>query len=839
MKGLFFESQNYDLDYTMMFFNTLIISYIILLIVNTVTKYEYNIFLFDLSLSFIFSFYFTFLKLYPVTKFNIFLFFIAIEVCIIFITYQLNKKNLIPLAYVSNCYILYFYPLIASIGIEYINIRSFHQLESISKTVYLHVAAVIIFFIYLFLSYKKINIHYFRKHSIFILFVSLLFFSEFPAYKIEVMSFDKYETANYSNSINEYFTFGKIPILETFDAHMLNHTIWGILYGYLTSDFKNAVFNPYLFLSYIFSSIILYLILKELIEEEIIFLILFLIPFYLPNQNMFSSYFFQSYSLNLAIIPLFSFIRLYKKPSNLSYFIFWSTIAVSFLYRLDIGISYSIGAITVLIIHLKKTNFINVKPLVTSLMIFISGTLLTIGIIGYFKGINITERSMELIDIISSNQFWGYPELGKNNNVILYYFSYIFIPIAVLLLIIFLMYEYFRKKDKKRELKLLICIALGVSYITNIQRSVVRHTLFEGNLTGILLFNIDIFLAASVAALANKNKSNLFIATFIISNLFIYSISYNGYGFNSANSLSRFFDKLNDKQYLVNDNRKNRIILNSSYKNLINNSEISKIILYPNTFINFTDNPFLYTLLNKRNPSYINQFPSLLNTDISTDIFLNNIEKDKFANFAITENYCNKNNDSNFSIVYFSISQYINSNFTPLYKINNYIIWVKDTYIDQVSFNKRLEKYKISPLDFTCSFQISDDLKYGPLLFLKKTDTSSFNRVLSEDLNVKNEVNYVEKTFKIKKDKKYYMKFESSQINESEIKFSLMQKSLKHENEIILSSYSLKTTSTNENNAYLIPISADYNWFNTEFKQIQIKTEPSSLKFLKLTILEK
>jgi hypothetical protein len=95
-----------------------------------------------------------------------------------------------------------------------------------------------------------------------------------------IMNTDLFESANHGLAIYKLFNFGQLPLLESFDAHMLSQIIWGILYGVLNNDVFGAMFVPYINYYLVIVAIVLYhIVAKVLRDKEFAFLFVLFMPF--------------------------------------------------------------------------------------------------------------------------------------------------------------------------------------------------------------------------------------------------------------------------------------------------------------------------------------------------------------------------------------------------------------------------------------------------------------------------------------------------------------------------------------------------------------------------------
>lgn len=97
---------------------------------------------------------------------------------------------------------------------------------------------------------------------------------------------DFFESANHGIGVYEFFRYGKIPLIETFDAHMLNNQLFGIIYGYLNNhDVLGAIFCLYNSYKEIIYYIVIYYFLKKIFSRDTAFLITMFFPIQLDWRN--------------------------------------------------------------------------------------------------------------------------------------------------------------------------------------------------------------------------------------------------------------------------------------------------------------------------------------------------------------------------------------------------------------------------------------------------------------------------------------------------------------------------------------------------------------------------
>lgn len=339
---------------------------------------------------------------------------------------------------------------------------------------------------------------------------------------------DLFESANHGLAISEFFNYGKIPIIETFDAHMMRNSIWGIIYGILNNDRLGSIFVVYGGYIIPILFLIFYKILKEFFYCDFAFFLVLLFPS--SVQFVWSDFSF------ISIIIL---VYAIKKNTLKNYIFYWSSLVIICLYSLDTGVAYSIATIlTFLLIYffnVTKKFKLSLKKWFISFFIVIGTCLITYISICYLKNINFLLRIREFIELARSNINWGHASIG-DTNLLIFSITYVFIPFGVIISLIALVYLLKFKRINFHLSNLIIIISLGIAYIVNIQRALVRHSVLELQIN-ILFFSAILFIVLLYILVANKYKKQKFLILFFGVAIFISLLKTNT-NFNSDNLLS-------------------------------------------------------------------------------------------------------------------------------------------------------------------------------------------------------------------------------------------------------------------------------------------------------------
>ena len=269
-------------------------------------------------------------------------------------------------------------------------------------------------------------------------------------------------------------------------------------------------------------------------------------------------------------IAILSTIYTYKKKTYKSYYIFWISLILTLLYRLDVGMAFGISAIIVLLLMYFINSKFNKSFLIkfTKSFIFSSRVcILLFLIICLFNNINPFSRALEFISIANSNINWSYASWG-DANLIAYSICYIILPIIMVFMLIYSIYKKVNLYDSISDNHFIILMTLGISYILNLGRGIVRHSLFEG-LNLFLLSTSILFISLFVYFFNFKKKIYSFIICevilLVISNLLLnpHSFNVNTLANNTANKFLDF-----SELYDIKSQENDRVILSKSMENV-------------------------------------------------------------------------------------------------------------------------------------------------------------------------------------------------------------------------------------------------------------------------------
>ena len=475
------------------------------------------------------------------------------------------------------------------------------------------------------------------------------------------------ESANYSVLISDFLNFGKIPLVEHYGGHMLTQFFGGVFYGILNNDFSGAIYSPYAIYMQVILSVIFYFLAAKIVNRDIAFLSVIFLPFLMSNFD---------YS-GLGVIIIFSLLAYFKKPSILKALVVDFCILICVLYRLDLGVAFGISAAAGAIIYaiFKKRPL---KKLILTSTVFAIAILILWFILCSLKNLDPINQLKQFLVISASNQNWAFPTLHKSSSFV-FAWAYIVLPLIMLSSLLYLIFSKFKNHlDSKLWFILLV---LGIAYLANFTRGIVRH-----NVTGLpdnahtIFWTAYLYLAIYFSAIM-KNPA-YFIPSYIaftLGNFVIIGSTFLTINLNSP--INTVTDNLN---FTSLDRKVNRITINETTQSELDTivDFISPFLNSDETFLDYTNVSLIYSYMKKPDPIYAAQTPGHLNGDFSQTAAIKDLESSnvKLALMPSVDDLGLQKSLDGIpnSLRYYKLSEYIYQNYTPLLSFKYGEIWIKN-----------------------------------------------------------------------------------------------------------------------------------------------------------------
>jgi hypothetical protein len=568
-------------------------------------------------------------------------------------------------------------PLFMSVGAEGVNIANQFRVKPLSKftvSIIIYGASFLVFI--LFYMYNRKRVIVYRKNTAYyvVTLIALSFIATQMPYQM-LATTDFFEQSNHGSAIYSFLKEFKIPIIENFDAHMLSQSIGGILYGLFNHDSVGAMFVGYSLTP--FFVVIFFFLFRLFFKSDSAFLLMLFFPVSL--ESTYSLYAF-------GVLAILVTINLYKNKNYMSYIIFWIGLAFTCLYRLDIGMAYGVGAvityITMNILNRDKDKK-EIRKFIYSFIGVTSIFILIYLVICFVKSINPISRLLEFINISNSNVNWSYSIWG-DTNYIAYSVSYIILPIIVVLILLYAVYKKIRIHNIVTDNQFISILVLGIGFILNFARGIVRHSLNES----ILIFIISsaiLFISLFFYCYISKKKFYSFLLCEMCLLIFS-SLLLKPYVMQTPTLVNSATNNLiNSNHYYANSDTGERVVISDSMKKIYTPLKeiFDELLTNEETYLDFTNQTLLYPLLDREKPVYVNQSPGLLSGEYSQKKFIEEIRESKsnvtFVLMPVTDFGLSDQLDGiPNSYRYYLVAEYIGNNYTPLFTSGDFAIWCKN-----------------------------------------------------------------------------------------------------------------------------------------------------------------
>lgn len=485
---------------------------------------------------------------------------------------------------------------------------------------------------------------------------------------------DYFEYANHAVSIDGLLNFGKFPILESFDAHMLYDQLPGYLYYLFVGNASDAALlgraweGVNLSLYYVF----VFILLSRLIHKDQVLLIVLFLP-----QNCFGMYYLP--------FALWVTLLLMKNDHRGLYVVYWAVMIFSVIYRLDTGLCCVFACVPIILLYfIRRKNYIGLRRLLISFaLVAVPVTAIGFGIC-IIKGIDIFTIAQRFLLLSSkSNQNWAYGILGFDRiRVLLVY--YIANALCAVLLVSVLLKCLLAKKQTLFPRHYIVAAA-GIAWFVNLPRTIVRHSAVELEPVALLscaLFFVFLYIVVSVKTFRNWKTILCLIACAAI--------------LIPGNTLSGRLDMIQSSQSVYEDFPAASTVSRLSFDRTKGNSfsDILNTLLEENeTFYDFSNNGLLFPLTGRENPVYENQSPGLLSGERAQQITIAELESKK-AKVACALFPAGKllKNQTGLSVSidgvfnedrYYLLAEYLYRNYIPVLRWGEYDIWLNSQLVKQ------------------------------------------------------------------------------------------------------------------------------------------------------------
>ena len=560
------------------------------------------------------------------------------------------------------------------------------------------------------------------------LLLSLYYFTVIPPLQITPGT-EVFEQANHGMLANDFLAWGKIPIVNSFDGHMLSNSLGMIVYGLLNGDVSGASYLGYGFVWMLPMVICLFLVYKNVFDKDFAFFFMIIVPAV------------STLSVQPSIISVIALIYALKKRTFGAYFWLLFSVVIATLDQAPNGASYGGGVLIITVIILvveaikarKLTD--DMKNFGKSFGVFAGVMVALWSGLCIIQGINPVKRFKEFLSIAQSTNTWTYSNIGDMATAT-FSLLYSVLPIIAVGCLVWLVVKF------KYTPSHITSAALLLAYILNFTRMLGRHSLVENQMT-VVIWTAILGIALFATTVVPKWKHVMFIATgvFVITAVFNVGAIQNATSvantaITTANSPQTYYNGSSEKTTRV--NLKAPL---EKYENVIN--MIDSVVPQDETYFDLTSQTLLYALSGREKPVYINQSPLHLSGEYSQERFVEQVKNFKgICDFALLF-------DGAFSVGfsggldslsqpyrYYKVYEYLYENYRPLCKSSdNFYLWVKKDRYD--TFSSRMEEHATIPLDKS-SVALNDltFISKSPLVLQSGNQTPHITFSLPEPINI-------------------------------------------------------------------------------------------------------
>jgi hypothetical protein len=550
-----------------------------------------------------------------------------------------------------------------------------------------------------------------------------------------------FEFANHGLSVDHFFRYGSIPIVETFDAHMLSSEFFAFIYGFLNGYEPWAVFLYFGTFS-IGATFLLYYIFKKVLNPTVAFLIVVSLPLMTLLDNQFT----------FAGVLGLMLIKLLDNRSVKNHYLFWIAVVLLSLYKLDIGFAAIMAAlVTYFAVNYILNKSFEFKKMMVPALVCIGAMLALFFILCLVKGVSPIGRLYEFLIVSMSNQNWAIEKMG-DVNLTVFRLAYYLLPLTAFLMVLWVTikisicsgFVQTLRDSKKLQYALILFLFFAGFFFFNIPRGIVRHTLAYGNIkqiTSTIPFAILMFVL-----LFKRNRPLIFMASFI-GVYFLISLTAPTLQKHEYSKLAETFGSISfkdqfTKPYDFNGTRVGKSIDLSeinAFKGILD-----KLLQPHETYFDFSSKNYYHALTKRKNPLYVNQTPLMINGDKSQDMALEQIRAAKvpIVLMPIREKAWSGIDGVFVEYKYYKISEYLFKNYSPIMRFPSFDIYALNSKRPEY-LRKLVKKAETGEAITDFSWLQKPSTVFGNMRLVKDTDgkfkisaagTSPFFRGMLEGL---------------------------------------------------------------------------------------------------------
>lgn len=423
-------------------------------------------------------------------------------------------------------------------------------------------------------------------------------------YPLQEWPIDLFEPANAGLFVQQLFDFGRLPFIETFNAHGLADSFWSFVYRALHGP--EEVVGQYEFVNRALGSVLIYAALRRVTGNAYLAIFVALLaPF---RTDVFPSY------CELALATYFVLAWYLARPDFVRSIALAFYCAFVFLWRLDMGAATLLAtAFTLVGTWITTPSF---RPRLLHLCgagaicgAFFAAMLF---LLAALRDVDALRLLLRLKHVIGSSQGFGIAVARTFDPTV--YWHLAVMPLLVLSIVILaLLSTRVRALTQVRpEVRLFVLFAAGY-YFANYQRGLVRHTFWEIGNVYLLSFGFAVILASiyGVPNLSSKSRAVAFLA---VGSLLVGCFGLQGdlpersdryeTAFSRAEKHRRFSWHVDYVTWRIDRSPYSKSLERRHYGAVL--EFVANSLKDDQTFLDLTSSPMLYAMAKRRSPHYLN-----------------------------------------------------------------------------------------------------------------------------------------------------------------------------------------------------------------------------------------
>jgi hypothetical protein len=341
----------------------------------------------------------------------------------------------------------------------------------------LYIKSPLIVFPWLYLS--LLALVYFKKPKFIFagttrgFYLLLLIAITLPAYYLAQYHYhcDPFELANPANAMMRTYESGQLPFVDFFSSHVLSEQCYGWVYYALHGYQHDLGFMSYIMFDRMVYTVVLFFVLRFALQSS--WWSFFIVLFFPFTETLLP--------LSFSLMPVSAILlyRLHRKFDRPAIAAIAAWVIFLLFWRIDLGLAALLAmALVSLVIWYRHGIREHLSTVVLPLLMF--GIMsATVFFMLYFSPswTSIQENIQSILAYVSANQAHGLPVLHSEHNTI-FYVHYFILPGAVIIIGLITLLRIANAQTHQNDI---LIAFLAWAYVFNVQRGLVRHSLFEGN----------------------------------------------------------------------------------------------------------------------------------------------------------------------------------------------------------------------------------------------------------------------------------------------------------------------------------------------------------------------